>query len=422
MKDIFEFLNESKSSFHVVMQVKEMLEDQGFVQIYEYDADNFIPGGRYYVVREDSSLIAFCIPKGEAKGFLISASHSDIPSFRIKNNPEIKENGYLKLNTEKYGGMIMSTWFDRPLSVAGRVIVSTEKGLSIKIIDVDKDLLVIPSLAIHMNRKVNDGIKYDPQVDLLPLAGQEGSLQDMIAKEAGVQASQIVNMDLTLYNREKATSFGINEEFIGSAGLDDRQCVYGTVGGFLKAENTERVNVLCILDSEEIGSGTRQGASSTFLSDWIARIANQLGVDVKRTMAGSFLVSADNAHAIHPNQPNVADPTNHPFLNKGIVIKYNGGGKYITTGKTAAIFQRICDKAGVPYQEYYNRSDIAGGSTLGQLAIRNMPLMGVDIGLPQLAMHSAYETGGNKDTDYLVSAMKQFYESRICEREGNISL
>ena len=422
MKNITEFLNGSKSSFHVVMQVKEMLDNQGFLQVYEYDRDDFEPGGKYYVVREDSSLLAFCIPKGNAEGFLIAASHSDIPSFRIKNNPEMCENGYIKLNTEKYGGMILSTWFDRPLSVAGRLIVSTNQGLASKIVDVDRDLFIIPSLAIHMNRKVNEGIKYDPQVDLLPLAGQEGSLLEVVSKEAGVEASQVKNMDLTLYNREKATCFGINGELLGSPGLDDRQCVYGTVAGFLASENEERVTILSILDSEEIGSGTRQGAASTFLSDWINRISTHIGLDVRRAMAGSFLVSADNAHGVHPNQPKVADPTNRPFLNKGIVIKYNGEGKYITTGKTAAIFQAICEKANVPYQEYYNRSDIPGGSTLGQLAIHQMPFMGVDIGLPQLAMHSAYETAGCKDADYLATAMKHFFESKIMEKEGNIRL
>lgn len=426
-KGMLEFIQKSPTCFHAIYNVKQKLAEAGFTELAETEEWKLIPGEGYYVIRNDSSLIAFRIPEqndeGEVPclGFHMTAAHSDSPSFKLKEIPEISvEDRYVKLNTEKYGGMILSTWLDRPLSVAGRIAVSEKKGategISTRLVNLDKDVLVIPNIAIHMNRDMNKGVEYNPQVDMLPLyAGMEGdrkkaSLLKKAAKAAGVKAEDVLGQDLFLYVREKGRIWGENGEFILSPRLDDLECVYATVEAFSECIPASYINVCAVFDNEEVGSATGQGADSTFLEDTLFRICESLKIrDFRRMAAGSFLISADNAHAVHPNHPEKADPTNRPYLNGGIVIKYHGGQKYTTDAVSAAKMKSICAKAGVPFQTYANRSDIAGGSTLGNISSAHVSVCSVDIGLPQLAMHSAVETAGVRDVEYAVRALLAFF-------------
>lgn len=426
-KGMLEFIEKSPSCFHVIDNMKKSLEEQGFKELREAEAWKVEAGGAYYVTRNDSSLIAFRLPQRSKQaelfsGFHLVASHSDSPSFKVKEEPEITvEDKYIKLNTEKYGGMILSSWLDRALSVAGRIAVRDRenKKISTKLVHIDKDLLVIPNVAIHMNRDMNKGVEYNPQCDMLPLfadsvEGQgKGALLKKAAKAAGVKAEDILGHDLFLYTREKGRILGENGEFILSPRLDDLQCVYASLTAFLESHPKDYINVCAVFDNEEVGSGTRQGADSTFLEDTLLRITESLGMgksDLIRMVAGSFLISADNAHAVHPNHPEKADPTNRPYLNGGIVIKYHGSQKYTTDAVSAAKMKNICERAGVPFQTYANRSDLAGGSTLGNLSTAHVSVSSVDIGLPQLAMHSAVETAGVRDTEYAVKALKCFWQ------------
>lgn len=414
------FVDNSPTSFHAVEQMKIMLEQAECKRLREGESWKLKEGAGYYVTRNDSSLIAFRIPKRDFIGFQIMASHSDSPALKIKANAEIQiEKKYVKLNVEKYGGMLCSPWLDRPLSVAGRIVVRTQEGVATKLVNVDRDLLMIPSLAIHLNRKVNEGYEYNVQRDLLPLLGgpeaKDGFLRQ-IAMEAQVEEEDILDTDLFLYNRMKGTVLGLNGEFIAAPRLDDLQCVFGSLMGFLKADPRDSVAVHCVLDNEEVGSGTKQGADSTFLRDVLRRIHFALGRSEEAylmALASSFMVSADNAHSIHPNQPDKADPTNRPFMNEGIVIKYSANQKYTTDAVSGALFKAICDKAEVPYQMFFNRSDMLGGSTLGNISNSQVALNTVDIGLPQLAMHSCYETAGSRDTAYLVRAAQVMYSSSV---------
>lgn len=391
--------------------MQKRLEENGFEPLSEKEHWKLVPGGKYLVTRNHSALIAFCIPKEDAWTFHIMASHSDSPSFKIKENPEIKvDNSYVKLNVEKYGGMLMAPWFDRPLSVAGRVIIRGNNGLEEKLVNIERDLVMIPNLAIHMNREANNGVSYNPQKDMLPLLAAENTdqtLLEILAKEAGIEKEDIISHDLFLYNRMPGTIWGADNEFVSSARLDDLQCAFASMEGLLCAENRKSIAVHCVMDNEEVGSGTKQGAASTFLKDTLLRINMGLGRTYEEylmTLAGSFMVSADNAHALHPNYADKTDPTNHPVLNKGIVIKFNANQKYCTDAVSAAEFKELCTRADVPYQTFVNRSDIAGGSTLGNISNTQVPMNTVDIGLPQLAMHSPYETAGVKDTEYLIKA------------------
>ena len=348
------------------------------------------------------------------------ASHSDSPSFKIKENPEMEaENHYVKLNVEKYGGMLCAPWFDRPLSVAGRLAVKEGNRIATKLVKVDRDLLMIPNLAIHFNREVNDGYKYNAQVDMLPLYGgadAKGTFMETVAESAGVKREDILGHDLYLYNRVPGSIWGASGEFLSCGRLDDLQCAFSTLKGFLEGGHPDCVSVHAVFDNEEVGSSTKQGADSTFLSDVLMRIAACAGKDNEdyiRACAGSFMLSADNAHAVHPNYQEKADPTNRPHMNKGIVIKYNANQKYTTDAVSAAIFKEICTRAGVPTQEFANRSDIPGGSTLGNIANCHVSMNTVDIGLAQLAMHSPYETAGIMDTEYMIKAVKEFFETAI---------
>lgn len=421
-REMLRFIEQSPSCFHVIANLKERFDAAGFCGLTEQGVWNIRPGGKYYVTRNDSSLIAFCIPAEGIRGFHMIASHSDSPTFKIKEKPEMAvEEHYIRLNTEKYGGMILSTWMDRPLSVAGRIAVKASDRIVTKLVNIDRDLLVIPNLAIHMNRDMNKGVEYNPQADMLPLyadcGGQEPEdrrgLMRQAAEAAGVQEQDILGHDLFLYVRDKGRVLGADGEYVLSPKLDDLQCVFAAVEALLECPPKEYISLCAVFDNEEVGSGTRQGADSTFLEDAICRIGESLGADSGTRLgwiAESFLISADNAHAVHPNHPDKADPTNRPYLNGGIVIKYHGSQRYTTDAISAARMKDWCVRAGVPCQTYANRSDIVGGSTLGNISAAHVSVASVDIGLPQLAMHSAVETGGVLDTEYAVRAFREFFK------------
>lgn len=411
-----DFIGESVSCYHAVEAVEKRLLKVGFQPLNEREQWKLQRGNAYYVKRNDSAIIAFRIPEKEMRGFRIIASHSDSPCFKLKTDPELlTEKHYLRLNTENYGGMIYSTWFDRSLSVAGRVVIRGKEEPTCINVNIDRDLCVIPSLAIHMNRDMNKGVEYNPQIDLLPLMGDEkgiGFLLKEIAHQTGTEETEILGSDLYLYVREQGRLAGPLEELMISPRLDNLECVYGSMEAILTTDPKEYGAVCAVFNNEEVGSLTRAGAASTFLKDTLMRIGEAfscLGEGYLRLLADSFMISADNAHALHPNHPEKADLTNKPVLNGGIVIKHHGGQKYTTDGYTEAVMKSICMEAGVPYQSYHNRSDIPGGSTLGNLSSAQVAIPAVDIGLPQLAMHSAVETAGSKDIDYLISVLKVFY-------------
>lgn len=418
-KALLDFIEKSPSVFHGVDQMSKRLLQEGYVKLEEKDSWKLHLGGKYFVTRNDSAILAFRIPEKNLQGFHIMASHSDSPTFKIKENPEIGVEGhYLKLNVEKYGGMLMAPWFDRPLSVAGRIITETKEGLKSQLVSVDRDLCLIPNLAIHMNRSANDGYKYNVQKDLLPLFAcgecKDHKFMDSIAETAGVKTEEILGSDLFLYNRMQGSQWGADLEFISSGRLDDLQCAYASLEGFLSSETKSFVPVHAVFDNEEVGSGTKQGAASTFLVDTLLRICESLGIsagEYRRLLAGSFMLSADNAHGLHPNYPEMSCPTNHPYLNGGVVMKFSANQKYTSDGMSAAIFKFLCKKAQIPYQIFHNRSDMLGGSTLGNLSALQVPIRCVDIGLAQLAMHSPYETAGAKDTAYLIHLAKEFFTS-----------
>ena len=420
-KEMLDFITKSPTCFHAAANIGELLGKAGFRELKENEEWTLKRGGRYYTKRNDSSVIAFAIPaeENDIKGFHMAAAHSDSPCFKIKEKPELTvEEHYLRLNTEKYGGMILSTWLDRPLSVAGRLAVRKESGIESRLVNIDRDLCVIPNVAIHMNREMNKGMEYNPQVDMLPLFAdaafddEKPSLLALAAEAAGVDAETILGEDLFLYTRQEGRFLGANGEFVLSPRLDDLQSAFALTKAFTESRPGEYINLCAVFDNEEVGSGTRQGADSTFLEDVLQRITEGLQESHStylRWVAGSFLISADNAHAVHPNHPEKADPTNRPYLNGGIVIKYHGSQKYTTDGISAARMKDYCERAKVPYQTYANRSDIAGGSTLGNISTAHVSVSSVDIGLPQLAMHSAVETAGMKDTEYAVRALKEFW-------------
>ncbi len=421
-KALLNFIDNSPSPFHAVANLKDMSMQAGFIELKEAEDWQLVSGGQYFVTRNDSSIAAFRIPKdfgAEQKNaaFHIVAAHSDSPTFKIKEKPEMKvDEQYVKLNTEKYGGMIMSTWFDRPLSVAGRITLKENGKIVSKLVNVEQDLCVIPSLAIHMNRDANKGMEFNAQTDMLPLFSQcneAESFMDVIAKAIGVQKDEILGHDLFLYVRENGKVFGSGEEFVLAPRLDDLQCAFSAMAAIVESTPVENIDMCVIFDNEEVGSGTRQGADSTFLSDILVRIKEAFDLSdsrLRQMISNGLLISADNAHAVHPNHPEKADPTNRPYINGGVVIKYHGSQKYTTDAFTAAALKELCKEAEVPVQTYANRSDIPGGSTLGNISTAHVSIPSVDIGLPQLAMHSAVETAGNTDTAYAIRLFKTFYQ------------
>ena len=420
IQGLFDFLKASPTAFHAVDSLCALLREQGFAPLQECKAWALVPGGKYYVTRNRSSVIAFTLPQGTPDSFRIVASHSDSPTFKIKENAEITvRDKYVQLNTERYGGMIFSTWFDRPLSVAGRVLYKDETGIHTRLVNIDRDLVMIPNVAIHMNREINNGYKYNAQTDLMPLYGDitaKGSFRKLIADACGVAEDAVIGSDLYLYNRMPGTVWGASGEFISAPQLDDLECAYASVCALRDLPDQGHVNVCCVFDNEEVGSGTKQGADSTFLSDTLARIADGLHIAPEAyhtALAASFMLSADNAHATHPNHPEYADQYNQVEMNKGIVIKFNANQKYTTDGVSEAVFHQICKDAGVPVQHFANRSDLPGGSTLGNISGAHVSINTLDIGLAQLAMHSCYETAGVKDLAWMIQGMHAFYASRI---------
>ena len=433
---LFQFIENSPCAYLAICNVKKELDRSGYRELLEQDEWNLESGKKYYVVRNDTSVIAFVMPEKNFKGFHIIASHCDAPSFKIKENPEMKAEGYVKLNVEKYGGMILSTWMDRCLSVAGRVFVRDGQKIRKLFVDVKRDLLLIPNLAIHMNRDMNKGVEYSVQKDMCPLLSKELSKQNVkqivadelkkqMAKE--IKPDDIISMDLFLYNRDKAKTFGAEEEFIAAPRLDDLQCVYASLRSMTEVQGEKEAveerecgagssgaycPVMAVFDNEEVGSSTMQGADSTFLADVLIRIKESMNLSesiYRQKLAGSFMLSADNAHGVHPNHPEKADPTNKPVLNGGVVLKFQANQRYTTDGASAAYVKELCERNQIPYQTYSNHSDITGGSTLGNIAIRHLSIPAADIGNAQLAMHSAYETAGEKDFGYMMKLMKVFY-------------
>lgn len=427
LKDLMNFLDSSVTMFHAINECEKVLKDSGYIYLPENEKWN-IRAGKYYTKRNSSSLIAFDIANGDYH-FQISAAHSDSPTFKLKDRPIIESNGYLKLNVEAYGGMIDATWLDKPLTLAGRVMVDTGCGIETRLLYIDKDLLIIPNVPIHFNREINKGFAFNNQVDMLPVfsAGNlsEADFDKMLAKELGVKPESILAKDLYLVNRQKATVIGYDNELISSGRLDDLECVYTSLIGFIEAMNNDHINVFAVFDNEEVGSVTKQGAMSTFLVSTLNRINKALGKsdeDYYRAIAKSMLISCDNAHAIHPNHPELFDVKNRPVLNKGIAIKESANQKYTTDAFSRAVLKKILDKNNIPYQTFANRSDIMGGSTLGNLSNTAVSMNAVDIGLPQLAMHSAYETAGAKDVEYAIEALRAFFETNIDIKDDKVSL
>ena len=428
--ELISFLDKSPTAFHVVANIKARLEAEGYTELVESAKWELSEGRKYFVARNNSSIIAFRIPRFDFTGFMISAAHSDSPAFKVKENPEIVENGYVKINVEGYGGMLMAPWLDRPLSVAGRVIVKSGNRYEVRLVNVDRDLLIIPNVAIHMNRDANKNQPWNAQVDMLPILGSadeaKGSFMRIIAESAGVSDSDIISHDLFLYVRDKGKVWGGSEEYISAPHLDDLQCVYGCLEGFLGANNSSSVPVLAVFDNEETGSLTKQGADSTFLEDVLKRISLSCSKDEEgyyRAVSSSFMVIADNAHALHPNHPEKADPVNRPAINKGIVIKFNAAQHYTPDAVSCAVYRDLCESNVLPVQVFTNRSDSRGGSTLGNISNAHVSLNTVDIGLSQLAMHSCYETSGAKDTKHLIDAMTIFYSKTFrADKSGTFEL
>ena len=411
VNQLFDFIKNSPTPYHTVNTVKEALSMAGYTEVYESNPEAFADGGKHFVIRGGSSIIAF---KGgrDKGGFMITASHSDSPCFKVKG--ELAGASYTRLATEKYGGMIHYTWLDRPLSVAGRVVVKTNDGVKSLLVNLDNIAFTIPSVAIHLNRGVNDGYKFNPATDLLPLVGgacHKGAFMQLVAEKAGVKTEDIISHDLFLYNAEEGRTIGIKDEMILSPRIDDLGCVYTSLKAFLDAEENEKsVSVLAVFDNEEVGSETKQGACSTFLDMTLRAIAGD-AKNYSAMLYHSFMVSADNAHALHPNHPELYDGANYAVLGGGVVVKYNANQRYTTDAISDGIFTTVANRAGVKLQRFSNRADMVGGSTLGSISNTRVSVSTIDIGLPQLAMHSATETCAVSDVLDMISVLTELYSS-----------
>ena len=417
LQGLMDFINAAPTAFHAVDQICASLASAGYARLQEGETWFLEPGGRYYLTRNRSSVIAFRLPRQELSHFQIVASHSDSPCFKLKPNAQRASQGCALLNVEKYGGMLMSTWLDRPLSIAGRLIVEDGGALETVLVDAGRDLALIPNVPIHFNRDANDGVKWNPQVDMLPIYGTEGAdYLCLLSEKVGVEPSRVAGGDLFLYNRDRATLFGAQEEFIAAPRLDDLECAYTSLEALLASRPGRHVDMLCVFDNEEVGSGSKQGADSTLLADTLRRIAGGTGLApqaLEAAVAKSFMVSADNAHAAHPNHPEKYDEQNRVYMNSGVVVKSSANQKYTSDALSIAVFESICRRAGVPTQRFANRSDIPGGSTLGNISNAHVSMNAVDIGLAQLAMHSALETAGARDVAHMVDALKAFFECEV---------
>ncbi|HYE82026.1 MAG TPA: M18 family aminopeptidase [Clostridia bacterium] len=423
-KELIDFIYDSPSSFHVVLNIRKMLEDNGFEELKEEDSWRLQKGGKYYMIKNHSTLAAFVAGTGDitAEGFRIIGAHNDSPAFRVKPAAEMTvENHYIKLDTESYGWPILSTWMDRPLSVAGRVAI---KGSDVfdpvtRFVNIKKPILIIPNLAIHMNRKINSGEELNMQKDMLPLMAlvnekleKDNYLLNVIAKEIDVPPSDIIDFDLFLYEFEKGTIMGLNDEFISSGRLDDLAMVHAGATALARSSASKSTNIMVCFDNEEVGSSTKQGADSPLLSSMLERIVLSMGggrEDYFRAISKSFMISADQAHAVHPNTGEKHDPQNRPVINKGPVIKISSNMKYTSDSVSSAVYAGLCSKAGVPVQWFVNRSDELGGSTIGPISASHLHMRSVDIGTPILAMHSVRELGGVLDHTYVTRSFEEFY-------------
>ena len=436
-RELLDFINKGKTAFQSAYEIKSILNEQGYIEIKEEDKWDLKKGGKYYVVKNDSAVIAFEIGVGEIEkdGFRLIGAHTDSPGFRIKPNPEMLIEGqYLKLNTEVYGGPILSTWFDRPLGVAGRVILKGENPFKpkVKLIDVNKPILIIPNLAIHMNRNINEGYSYNKQKDTLPLLAianndyseneslnaikdkfqKDGYLLKLIAETLKEDYKDILDFDLFLYEYADGMLIGAKDEFISCGRLDDLWMVFAGLKALINSNEINGTKVLVALDNEEIGSLTAQGADSSILENILERIT--LGLkkereDFKRALSNSIMISADLAHGIHPNYTEKCDPTSKPMLGKGPVLKIAAGGSYSTDSYTSAVFKSICEKAGVPCQVFVNRSDLRGGTTIGPITASKLNIPVIDMGAPVLSMHSIRELAAVVDNEYTIKAFTEFF-------------
>ena len=422
--ELVDFLYDSPSACHGVKATQKILDENGFVEIKETDKWNLQAKGKYYVIKNDSALNAFEVGTGdiEEKGFRLIGAHTDVPGFRIKPNPQmISEGKYVKLNTEVYGGPILHTWYDRPLSIAGKVSLKGSSPLKpeTRLVNINKPLLIIPSLAIHMNREVNEGYKINRQVDTLPLLGlindkleKEDYLMNIISEELQVNKEDILNFELGLYEYERGSLIGMNEELISSGRFDDLWMVFSGIKALVDSRENEATKVMICIDNEEIGSLTAEGANSTLLNNILERIALGLGKDREgyyRTLANSIMISADLAHAVHPNLGDKHDPTNRPVLEGGPVLKIAASGSYSTDSFNGAVFAGVCEAAGVPFQKFVNRSDVRGGTTIGPVTAANLTIPVIDMGAPVLGMHSIRELASVKDNYYTVKAFTEFF-------------
>ena len=423
---LFDYIKASPTAYHAVAHTAAILKQAGYIELHESKEWVLYPGNRFFVTRNGSSLIAFrTTQETDFESFMMTAAHGDSPCFKVKENAEMSDGHHLRLSVEKYGGMLCASWTDRPLSVAGRILVRDGRGISTKLVDLSDPYAIIPNVAIHMNRNANDGMSYNPAVDMVPLCGEAseaGFLRKDLAYDIGVEEEDILATDLFLYNPQAGVEWS---GYISAPRLDDLQCAFASLTAFLNSDTQEAcpdtVPVFCLFDNEEVGSQTKQGAASTFLYDTLSRIMDSYGFtrdELVRKLASSFLVSCDNAHAVHPNHPEYQDRNHAVYMNGGVVVKYNANQRYTTDGVSAALFGLICERAGVPVQRYANRADMPGGSTLGNIANTQVSLNTVDIGLAQLAMHSAYETAGARDTELMVKALTAFFLSRITAEGG----
>lgn len=427
LEGLFDFLNAGVSPFHAAAAAAALLEANGYLYCPESAAWALAPGGKYYTMRNGSAVLAWRMPAGALTGWHAAASHSDSPTWRIKTFADTDEtDAFARAEVEGYGGMLMSTWLDRPLSVAGRLLVRTETGVESRLVHPVRALGCIPNLCIHFNRDANNGTKYDPQVDLQPIFGAAGgNLKECLAAEAHVKPEEILDADLVLCTCEKAQRVGLRGEYFMSGRIDDLECAYTTLCGFLAARGEEagRGDIWAMFDNEEVGSSSRQGAQGSFMADVLARIEESLGVSreqATRARTNSLLLSADNGHATHPNHPEKSDPALPVVLGGGVVLKYNARQTYTTSGFTGAAFRAICQKAGVPVQTFANRADVAGGITLGNLLGRQILIPMADIGLAQLAMHSVMETASCADAEYMARACAEFYNTPIFQPEDGV--
>lgn len=425
--NLMDFINQTPNAYYCVDNLRKKLVEEGFVELYENENwNNIKKTGKYFVVRNDSSIISFKMTdRKENIGFNITAVHTDSPSFSIKPNADMFDGKYYKLNTSGYGAMLNYTWLDRPLSLSGRTVILKDGVYEKRLINIDKDLLIIPSQAIHINRDANEKNALNHQIDMLPVVSlsNDKKLEDIVKEnltKTGTEIDKICDYDLYLYNRDNAKYIGLNDEMILAPRLDDLASLYPAFISFIESQNDSSINVFCAFNNEEIGSLTRQGADSTFLMDILTRISESSNINLLVALNNSFVISADNAHALHPNAKSKSDPTNEVLLNNGVVIKHHTN--YTTDSISSSLFKGICSYANVPYQDFACRSDARCGATLGGISQSHVSVDSVDIGIPQLAMHSTNETIGTKDVLYMYKSLLEFYNSTIIKEKSKIRI